>query len=65
MRSSFFTSAYLALACVVQSAAVEKRDLLQDLQSRAIEALKEKNFNAKIANDAECTLENAATRKDW
>jgi tyrosinase len=65
MRSSFFTTAYLSLACVVQSAAVEKRDLLQDLQSRAIEALKEQRSNGITSNGTGCTLENSATRQDW
>jgi tyrosinase len=65
MRSSFFTSALFALTRVEQSAAVETRDLLEDLQSRAIQALKEKSSNAKTTNGTICTLENSSTRQDW
>lgn len=65
MRTSTLLTAGVALIGIGQSAAVEKRDLLQDLQARAIEALKaaeSKNIGTKRAD---CTLDNASVRKDW
>jgi tyrosinase len=65
MRFSALPAAILALASVVQSAAVEKRDLLQDLQDQAIAALKEAESNGTLEKRGSCTIANAAIRRDW
>ena len=65
MRFSALPAAILALTSVVQSAAVEKRDLLQDLQDQAIAALKEAECNGTLEERRSCTIANAAIRRDW
>lgn len=64
MRLFGIPIALTALAAVVQSAALEKRDLLQDLQDQAIEALKAAESNGIITKRAECSIFNAGVRKD-
>lgn len=65
MRFSVLPTAVLALSGLAQSAAVQKRDLLQDLQNQAIEALKEVESNGTVSKRAECSIFNASVRKDW
>ncbi|KAH7398598.1 hypothetical protein BKA66DRAFT_546137 [Pyrenochaeta sp. MPI-SDFR-AT-0127] len=65
MRISNFPVTFCVFASVVQSASLEKRDLLQDLQNQAIKALGEAESNDTIAKRADCSILNAAVRKDW
>jgi tyrosinase len=65
MRLTFLPTALLALANVVRSDVVGKRNLLQNLQDKAIEALKEAESNGAIGNRSECLISNAAVRQDW
>lgn len=65
MRSSTLLTTCAALLGVAHAAAVEKRDLLQDLQSQAMEALKIAESGSVATRGARCTLENASVRKDW
>jgi tyrosinase len=65
MRLSGFPAAVLALAGVAQSAVIEKRDLLSDLQNQAIENLKAAEANGTLAKRAGCNIANASIRRDW
>jgi tyrosinase len=65
MRLSGFPAAVLALAGVVQSAAIEKRDLLSDLQNQAIENLKAAEANGTLTKRGDCKISNASVRRDW
>jgi hypothetical protein len=58
-------TAFFALTSVVYCAALEKHDLLQELQHKAIEALKRAESNGTITNSTGCSVSNAAVRKDW
>jgi len=64
MRFHDLPTAFLALAGVVQSAALDKRDLLQDLQDQAIEALKGQESSGAVVRRS-CSLSSASVRKDW
>ena len=64
MHLSGVSSAVLALAGVAHAAALQPRDLLQDLQDQALRNFKEAEANGTIAKGS-CSLENAAVRKDW
>lgn len=55
-----YSAVVLAFASVAQSAALQKRELLQDLQQQAIQNLKESG-----SNSGTCTVENASIRQDW
>lgn len=60
--------AVLALASAVAAAAVEKRDLIQDLQTQAFEALREAEASgAPVAarGSSKCSIRNADVRRDW
>ena len=59
-----FPSAVLAMAGAVHAAALQPRDLLQNLQDQASLNFKEAETNGTIARGS-CSLENAAVRKDW
>jgi tyrosinase len=58
-------TAVLALVGVVQSAALQPRDLLQDLQDQAIAALKEAEANGTLGKRSSCSIFNAPVRKNW
>lgn len=63
MRLPNCSIAVLALASVAQAAVLQKCDLLQDLQSQAIQNLKEAESNG--GSTKSCTVENATKRQDW
>lgn len=65
MRFSTLSFGLFSLTGVVLSAAVEKRDLLQDLQNQALQALKEAESSGTIAKRDGCTIHNAVARRDW
>ena len=65
MRFIGLQTAILALASIAQSAAVEKRDLLSDLQSQAMENLKAAEKNGTLEKRGGCTIANASIRRDW
>jgi tyrosinase len=65
MRLFGFPTAVLALAGAVQSAAVEKRDLLADLQDQTMENLKAAEANGTLEKRGSCNIFNAAVRRDW
>ena len=65
MRLVSLPTAILALASIAQSAVIEKRDLLADLQSQAIENLKEAEKNGALQKRGSCTIANASVRRDW
>jgi tyrosinase len=65
MRVSGLPAAILALVSVVQSVALEKRDLLQDLQDQALTALREAEANGTLAKRGGCSLSKATVRRDW
>lgn len=65
MRFFGVPTAVLALAGVVQSAALQPRDLLQDLQDQAIAALKEAEANGTVGKRSSCSVFNAPARKNW
>ena len=52
------------MAGAVHAAALQPRDLLQNLQDQASLNFKEAETNGTIARGS-CSLENAAVRKDW
>jgi tyrosinase len=60
MWFSHVSVAILAVAGVAQSAALQKRDLLKDLQDQAIDALKKAQ-----SEGASCNLSNASVRRNW
>ncbi|KAH7083569.1 hypothetical protein FB567DRAFT_87419 [Paraphoma chrysanthemicola] len=57
-------SAVLALVCIGESAVLQSRDLLQDLQNQAIEALKAAEANGALERRS-CSISNAGIRRDW
>jgi tyrosinase len=65
MRFLTVSAALCAVSGVVQAAAVEKRDLLQDLQNQAMSNLEEAEENGTLQKRGGCSLFNAAVRKDW
>jgi tyrosinase len=65
MRLFGFPTAVLALAGVVQSAAVEKRDLLTYLQAQTMENLKAAEANGTLEKRGSCNIFHAAVRRDW
>lgn len=65
MWLSYLPIAILALASVAQSAALEKRDLLQDLQDQAIDALKQAESKGAGKRGTACNLSNASVRRNW
>jgi tyrosinase len=65
MRFRDFPTAVLALAGTVQSLVIEKRDLLSDLQNRALENLKAAEKNGTLERRGECSIFTATVRKDW
>ncbi|CAN9439131.1 unnamed protein product [Alternaria alternata] len=65
MRFHDFPTAVLALAGTVQSLVIEKRDLLSDLQNRALENLKAAEKNGTLERVGECSISTATVRKDW
>lgn len=67
MRLSTLSAALVAVTGVVQAVAVEKRDLLADLQSQALGNLEEAEAeaNATVAKRNGCSIFNARVRKDW
>jgi hypothetical protein len=58
------SAAVLALASIAQTAALQPRDLLQNLQDQALESLKEAELNGTVAK-RKCSLSNAGVRRDW
>jgi len=64
MRLFALPVAVWALTSVVQSAALQPRNLLDDLQKQAMEALKEAESNGTLAKKS-CSLSNASVRRDW
>lgn len=58
------SAAVVALATLGQAAAVQPRDLLQDLQNQALQNLQEAESNATIAKRS-CSVFNAGVRRDW
>jgi hypothetical protein len=66
MRFFGASTAILACASVVQSAAIRPRDLLDDLQSQATEALKEaESDEGSLEKRGGCSIFNANVRRDW
>jgi tyrosinase len=65
MRLSSLPTALLAFAGAAQSLAVEKRDLLSDLQNQALENLKAAEKNGTLERRGSCSILNASVRKDW
>ncbi|KAI4626617.1 hypothetical protein J4E83_003769 [Alternaria metachromatica] len=65
MRLSGLPTALLAFAGAAQSLAVEKRDLLSDLQNQALENLKAAEKNGTLEKRGSCSIFNASVRKDW
>jgi tyrosinase len=65
MWLSALSTTFFALTCVIQSIALETRDLLQDLQDQALQALAEAESNGTIAKRAGCSILSAAIRKGW
>jgi hypothetical protein len=65
MRLFGFPTAVLALTGVVKSVAVEKRDLLTDLQDQTMENLKAAEANGTLGKRGSCNIFNAAVRRDW
>lgn len=65
MLFSGIPTAVLALAGVVQSAVLQPRDLLQDLQDQAIAALKEAETNGTVGKRGSCSVFNAPVRRNW
>jgi tyrosinase len=65
MRFSCLPTTVLAFAGAVQSLAVEKRDLLSDLQNQALENLKAAEKNGTLEKRAGCSILTATVRKDW
>ncbi|KAJ5064834.1 hypothetical protein J3E74DRAFT_461510 [Bipolaris maydis] len=57
--------AVLALASVVESAALQRRDVIQDLQDQAIAALKEAETNGNLERRSSCSVFNAPVRRNW
>lgn len=51
----------LALAAAVQSTVAKPQDAVKDLQKQAVAALKKLEVNST----QECSVANAAVRKDW
>jgi tyrosinase len=64
MHLASFSSAVLALTSTVYAAALQPRDLLQDLQDQALQNLKEAEANGTVAK-GNCSLANATIRQDW
>lgn len=65
MRFLGFPTAVLALASVVESAALQRRDVIQDLQDQAIAALKEAETNGTLGRRSSCSIFNAPVRRNW
>ncbi|KAI4948928.1 hypothetical protein J4E91_005390 [Alternaria rosae] len=65
MRLSSLSTALLAFASAAQSLAVERRDLLSDLQNQALENLKAAEKNGTLEKRGSCSIFNASVRKDW
>lgn len=65
MRIFGFPTVILVLAGVAQAAAVEKRDLLTDLQDQTMENLKAAEANGTLERRGSCNILNAAVRRDW
>ncbi|EUC29314.1 hypothetical protein COCCADRAFT_40308 [Bipolaris zeicola 26-R-13] len=65
MRFLGFPTAVLALASVVESAALQRRDVIQDLQNQAIAALKEAETNGSLERRSSCSVFNAPVRRNW
>jgi hypothetical protein len=65
MRLFGFPAAVLALAGAVQSVALEKLDLLTDLQEQVMENLKAAEANGTLEKRGPCNIFNAAVRRDW
>jgi tyrosinase len=65
MRFCSLPTAVLAFAGAVQSPAVEKRDLLSDLQNQALENLKAAEKNGTLEKSGGCSILTATVRKDW
>jgi tyrosinase len=63
MRCLYITTTIVALVGTGQSAVLQKRDLLQDLQKQALNALKE--AERKSPNKTACSIANAEIRQDW
>jgi hypothetical protein len=66
-KMRFFGASTVVLACasVVQSAAVRPRDLLDDLQKQATEALKQVESEGSLEKRGGCSIFNAHIRRDW
>jgi tyrosinase len=65
MRFCSLPAAILALASLVESAALQPRDLLQDLQDQALAVLKEAETNGTLERRANCNIFNAPVRRNW
>ncbi|CAN9157612.1 unnamed protein product [Alternaria alternata] len=65
MRFCSLPTTILALASVVESAALQSRDLLQDLQDQALATLKEAETNGTLERRAGCNILNAPVRRNW
>ncbi|KAH8624226.1 hypothetical protein IG631_20965 [Alternaria alternata] len=65
MRFCSLPTAILALASLVESAALQPRDLLQDLQDQALAALKEAERNGTLERRAGCNISTAPVRRNW
>jgi tyrosinase len=64
MHFTIVSAAILALASFAQAAALQPRDLLQDLQNQALANLKAAESSNPIAKRS-CSVFNASARRDW
>jgi tyrosinase len=64
MHLPSLSAVVLALAGTIQAAALQPRDLLQDLQDQAMKNLEEAEANGTLEKRS-CTLKNAGVRQDW
>jgi tyrosinase len=64
MHLPSLSAVVLALASTIQGAALQPRDLLQDLQNQAMQNLKDAETNGTLSKRS-CTLRNAVVRRDW
>ncbi|KAF2999498.1 hypothetical protein E8E13_008840 [Curvularia kusanoi] len=64
MRFFTLSAAVAALAALSEAAALQPRDLLQDLQNQALDNLKEAESNGTLTKRS-CSVFNAGVRRDW
>jgi hypothetical protein len=64
MKCAYIATTLVALASMGQCAVLQKRDLLQDLQKKVLDALKEAESKSPTTNRT-CTIANAEIRQDW